>query len=138
MLPIQIVLLILAVAYLIYLYLNRNAFHLKKAKADQNLGAVKTELLLAQERFTKIENEISGLISEKFGQQFSADIKNGVVTVGMPAAFLTMAWGHPQKIVTDQKDAAMESWYYRDTGKKGIIQTEVMIRNKRIIALKDI
>lgn len=55
----------------------------------------------------------------------------------MPATFLSMAWGHPKKIIRDEKNTDKESWYYSEPGDNKDADTEVVIENNKVVILKE-
>ncbi|MCH5721014.1 hypothetical protein [Niabella hibiscisoli] len=61
----------------------------------------------ASKDFNHIEKEIFQLIDQQFEEPYADHIKNGVVSIGMPVTFLTMAWGHPQRIEKVDKKEVM-------------------------------
>lgn len=137
MLFIQILLFVLAGGGLVYLLWNRNK-NAAGTAFDGEYQKVEREFNVKEQEYKNIEADIFEIIDSRFGTKVSDDIKNGIVTVGMPSVFLNMAWGHPRKIVRDDVDNSIERWYYAAIEKADAYETEVTIQNKLILSLKDI
>ncbi len=136
MIILQVVALLLVLTYMLYIYRkNKNE---KKARqlAERDLVPARQRLSEASEDFNHIEKEIFQLIDQQFEEPYSDHIKNGVVNIGMPVTFLTMAWGHPQRIEKADKKSGDENWYYKEQDQSGS-PTQVVVENQRVIQLKD-
>lgn len=136
MITIQVVALLLVSIYILYIYQkNKNE---KKAcqSAQEELLPARQRLSEASADFNHIEKEIFQLIDEQFEEPYSQHIRNGEVNIGMPTTFLTMAWGHPQRIEKADMKTGDENWYYKELEQSGA-STQVVVENQRVIKLKD-
>lgn len=136
MITVQVVALLLVLMYISYIYWkNKNE---KKAyqSAQKELLPARQRLSEASDDFNHIEKEIFQLIDEQFEEPYSEHIRNGVVNIGMPATFLTMAWGHPQRIEKTDPQAGGENWYYKEQEQSGT-SMQVVVENQKVIKLKD-
>ncbi|WP_114789441.1 hypothetical protein U0035_07825 [Niabella yanshanensis] len=136
MITIQVVALLLVLMYILYIYQkNKNE---KKAyrSAQEELLHARQRLSEASEDFNYIEKEIFQLINEQFEEPYAEYISNGIVDIGMPTTFLTMAWGHPQRIEKIDAPTGDENWYYKEHKLSGA-STQVVVENQRVIKLKD-
>lgn len=136
MIILQISIFFLILSYVVYVYQRHKNERRKHQFAVHDLALAQQKLSEAGDDFTHIEKEIFGLIDQQFGQSYSVQIKNGVVNIGMPTTFLTMAWGHPQRIERSGESNGAEYWFYKEQDTVGR-QTKVVIENHQIIKLKD-
>ncbi len=136
MITIQLVALLLVSVYIFYIcQKNKKEKKAQQAAQDELLPA-RRRLSEAGEDFNHIETQIFQLINEGFEAPYADNIKNGVVDIGTPATFLTMAWGHPQRIEMIDAQAGTENWYYKEKDHSGT-STLVVVQQQRVIQLKD-
>lgn len=136
MITVQVVALLLVLMYMLYICQKNKNEKRAYQSAQKELLPARQRLSEASEDFNHIEKEIFQLIDDQFEEPYSEHIRNGVVNIGMPATFLTMAWGHPQRIEKADDQAGDENWYYKGQEQSGA-STQVVVENQRVIKLKD-
>ncbi|MGE9312427.1 hypothetical protein ACLOAU_12305 [Niabella sp. CJ426] len=136
MITVQVVALLLVLMYMLYIYQKNKNEKRAYQSAQKELLPARQRLSEASDDFNHIEKEIFQMIDEQFEEPYAEHIRNGVVNIGMPATFLTMAWGHPQRIEKADAQAGGENWYYKEQEQSGAA-TQVVVENQRVIKLKD-
>ncbi|MCH5599225.1 hypothetical protein [Niabella ginsengisoli] len=136
MIALQIIIIILTVAYIIYVCHKQSTEHNRRQQDEKDLILAKQRLTDASDDLKHIEEELFPLVNEQFGLEYAEKIRNGIVTIGMPSTFLTMAWGHPQRIERHESRKE-EHWFYKEQESNDVTQTQVVIQNQQVIKLKD-
>jgi len=136
MITIQVVALLLVSVYIFYIYQKNKNERKAHESAKEALLPARQRLSEASDDFNHIEKEIFQLIDAQFEEPYAEHIRNGVVEIGMPTTFLTMAWGHPQRIEKIDTPAGDENWYYKEQELSGA-SMQVVVENQRVIKLKD-
>ncbi|GAB3012959.1 hypothetical protein GCM10027051_15190 [Niabella terrae] len=132
MLTIQILLVLLALAGVLY-------FHRKSLKAGggvaQELEKARRSVEASRSDSAALQQEVFTVIDGAFSETFAADIRQGIISKGMPSVFLTLAWGPPDTVT--QEDNGLEIWTYQ--ARKAVSSgTAVTIRNKQVLKLIDL
>lgn len=136
MITVQVVAFLLVITYIIYIYRKDKNEKRAYQSAQKALMPAQQRLSEASEDFNHIEKEIFELIDQQFEEPYSDYIRNGVVNIGMPTTFLTMAWGHPQRIEKAAAKTGDENWYYKEQDQSGA-PIQVVVENQRVVKLKD-
>lgn len=91
-------------------------------------------------QYEQKEKELFGVISTGFNQKITEEIREGIISTGMPEEFLIMAWGKPRKKEIDtESDTYAEKWYYQpDKHDDTKFTTTVFIENHKIVGWKDV
>ncbi|MGJ7030469.1 hypothetical protein [Niabella hirudinis] len=136
MLLLPIILIALAAGTLVFLLLNR-----PHKAADQKAATEQARVNLAQVRtvYEGLEHRLFDIIGKQIGKKYIMEIREGEITVGMPAELLLMAWGHPAAIMEQAGDGEPEAiWIYphenSGTGKNNM---EVQISDNKVQGWKD-
>ncbi|HEX7755808.1 MAG TPA: hypothetical protein VF421_10720 [Niabella sp.] len=138
MLLIPILIIALATGCLVFLFLNRTG---KEAlPLDPGLENAFLELAQKKRDYETLEQNLFTRIDKKFGKKYIQDIKDGMISVGMPSEFLLMAWGKPAEVTgLTVYNGTGEKWIYHQVDSRGKQNnTEVMLLNNQVDSWKDI
>ncbi|ANH82383.1 hypothetical protein A8C56_16685 [Niabella ginsenosidivorans] len=138
MLLIPILIIALAAGFMVFLFLNR-ADRLPHPP-DPVLEKASLELAQKKTAYEKLEQSLFEQIDKKFGKKYIQDIKDGMISVGMPSEFLLMAWGKPAETAAlTVYNGTGEKWVYHQVGSNGKQNhTEVILLNNKVDGWKDI
>lgn len=138
MLLIPIIIIALSAGVLVFMILNQT--NKKQYNENMELGSTSDDFAQKKEAFAQLEQNIFSGIEKKYGGKYITDIKDGMIAVGMPSAFLLMAWGQPEeKSGLKVYNGSGEKWIYRqEAGRGKTNNTEVTILNKKVDSWKDI
>ncbi|MBO9591997.1 MAG: hypothetical protein J7599_03745 [Niabella sp.] len=128
-----IIIIAVTTGLLVFLLLSRGDKTVHQKEDREKAGA---ELAAARSAYEQIETRLFDIIENKIDRKYTREIREGEVTVGMPAEFLLMSWGHPAEI---KVQAGEETWIYPQE-KNAAAQTgvtEVQILNKKVQSWKD-
>ncbi|WP_300596452.1 hypothetical protein [Niabella sp.] len=132
-----IIIIAITTGILVFLLLNRSD---KAAQQKQQLEKAGNALVVTRDLYEKRETRLFDIIENKFDPKYTREIREGEVTVGMPAEFLLMAWGHPAEIrAGDGKENHDETWMYpqEKNSREPSRFTEVQILNRKVLGWKD-
>lgn len=118
MLLIPIIVIALSAGMLVFMILNQtnNRHH----NENTQLKSASGDLAQKKSAFEQLEQELFSSIREKYDNKYITDIKDGMISVGMPSAFLLMAWGKPEERNSLKVyNGAGEKWIYRQEDPRG-------------------
>ncbi|MCF3111399.1 hypothetical protein LL912_21610 [Niabella sp. CC-SYL272] len=128
-----IIIIAIATGLLVFLLLSRND---KTVHQKQQVEAAGAELAATRAAYEKLETRLFEIIEHKIDPKYTREIREGEVTIGMPAEFLLMAWGNPSEIRTQEGE---ETWVYpqeKNTAEPTRF-TEVLLLDKKVRSWKD-
>ncbi len=128
-----IIIIAITTGLLVFLLLSRGD---KVVHQKEDREKARAELASARAVYEQVETRLFDIIENKIDRKYTREIREGEVTIGMPAEFLLMAWGHPAEI---KAQAGEETWIYPQE-KNAAAQTgvtEVQILNKKVLSWKD-
>ncbi|MBZ4188481.1 hypothetical protein [Niabella beijingensis] len=134
MVLIPIIIIAITAGFLVFLFLNKPSPTEPPAAATESLAAGVQE---KQAVYEKLETQLFEIIEQSFDKKYTREIREGEVSVGMPAEFLLMAWGNPARTGDGNGEAA--TWVYTqpENGEQDK-ETEVRIFQKKVQSWKDI
>lgn len=128
-----IIIIAITTGLLVFLLLSRSDKRVDQIHGKEKAGA---ELAASRAVYEKLETRLFDIIENRVDRKYIREIREGEVTIGMPAELLLMAWGHPAEI---KARAGEETWIYPQE-KNAAEQTgvtEVQILNKKVLSWKD-
>lgn len=107
---IPIVLMAIAGGLMVVLFIHRKRLI---AQTQTQLLTLAMELEGKRVLLMQLEDQVFPLIKALPPYNYVEEIRNGVISLGMPAEFLMMSWGKPAKIeIPEQWGGSVEVWTY--------------------------